>query len=666
MSEPAEFSEENNVSAGSPTSKSEDTPRPLSADNETGPLSPASSCSTPPASVTVSTSKAPVNTSLNYPRQNHVTNVMLVGIPIVSLFIDGKERLCLAQISNTHLKSYSYNEIHNRRVALGITCVQCTPVQLEILRRAGAMPVSSRRCGMITKREAERLVKSFLEDNTPPKLPEDFSFDVQHDCGWGCRGFFEPSRYNSSRAKCIKCRFCNIYFSPNKFIFHFHRAPDAKYNHPDAANFNSWRRHLKLTEGAADDITFLWEDVKAMFNGGSRKRVLSSSIASTSSSNSVTKKAKMPTDTTYMSAKPFTNQYQTFGMFSPHSKQYQYGPVNNSFGYTQPPHNKEPGDPHKSVMSPSPWAAQSNVGFPSYDMFWANTLALSRSGAIRNGYYSNMSKHMLTDSFARATGQSDKKLSKEDDINDNKAHTDRLSAFRPVGRTAHVQSGDQSGSERAESCASPDDEENEEIDVTYDTDDDERLSGSDDDVTKTDCDISKDTCDDVATGENQEITEDKAQEGDPQEVRKEETNNNKGEVQALEDVAERTMADSGMSDQSDSEAEKELVHFTKEELYEQWKKESDNRRRVEKEVSAMRETYSEQVSREKSYRDEMAHQLQVVRDTLTTELEQERKVRFALQQKLKEAHDALHSFSCKMLASRQCDECSYKESPLPR
>ena len=55
----------------------------------------------------------------------------LHGVRIVSLFMDGKERLCLAQISNTLLKDYSYNEIHNRRVALGITCVQCTPVQVS-------------------------------------------------------------------------------------------------------------------------------------------------------------------------------------------------------------------------------------------------------------------------------------------------------------------------------------------------------------------------------------------------------------------------------------------------------------------------------------------------------------------------------------------------------
>ncbi|XP_023620352.1 LOW QUALITY PROTEIN: SKI family transcriptional corepressor 1 [Myotis lucifugus] len=209
-------------------------------------------------------------------KPNQVGETSLYGVPIVSLVIDGQERLCLAQISNTLLKNYSYNEIHNRRVALGITCVQCTPVQLEILRRAGAMPISSRRCGMITKREAERLCKSFLGEHKPPKLPENFAFDVVHECAWGSRGSFIPARYNSSRAKCIKCGYCSMYFSPNKFIFHSHRTPDAKYTQPDAANFNSWRRHLKLSDkSATDELSHAWEDVMAMFNGGTRKRTFS-------------------------------------------------------------------------------------------------------------------------------------------------------------------------------------------------------------------------------------------------------------------------------------------------------------------------------------------------------------------------------------------------------
>ncbi|XP_032889825.1 SKI family transcriptional corepressor 2 isoform X1 [Amblyraja radiata] len=221
-------------------------------------------------------------------KPNQVGQVMLYGVPIVSLIIDNQERLCLAQISNTLLKNYSYNEIHNRRVALGITCVQCTPVQLEILRRAGAMPISSRRCGMITKRESERLCKSFLGENRPPKLPDNFAFDVSHECAWGSRGSFIPARYNSSRAKCIKCSYCSMYFSPNKFIFHSHRTPEAKYTQPDAANFNSWRRHLKLTDKTPQqDMAYAWEDVKAMFNGGSRKRALPGHCGSLSADKAV-------------------------------------------------------------------------------------------------------------------------------------------------------------------------------------------------------------------------------------------------------------------------------------------------------------------------------------------------------------------------------------------
>ncbi|CAG2175781.1 unnamed protein product, partial [Oppiella nova] len=102
-----------------------------------------------------------------------------------------------------------------------------------------------------------------------------------------CRGEFTPSRYNSSRAKCIKCVYCGLFFSPNKFIFHSHRLPDSKYIQPDAANFNSWRRHIKLVGNPEppDEVSFAWEDVKAMFNGGSRKRAMAAGLSSHSRSN---------------------------------------------------------------------------------------------------------------------------------------------------------------------------------------------------------------------------------------------------------------------------------------------------------------------------------------------------------------------------------------------
>jgi hypothetical protein len=49
---------------------------------------------------------------------SYVSTCTIRSAPIVSLITDGKERLCLAQISNDLLKDFSYNEIHNRRVGM--------------------------------------------------------------------------------------------------------------------------------------------------------------------------------------------------------------------------------------------------------------------------------------------------------------------------------------------------------------------------------------------------------------------------------------------------------------------------------------------------------------------------------------------------------------------
>lgn len=203
--------------------------------------------------------------------------VYIEGLPLYSLLVDGKERLCLSQISATLLKDFTYNDIHNRRVALGITCVQCSPAQLELLRKIGAIPPTSRRCGMITIREAERLCKSFLSFIPPPALPEEYAFDVYHNYSWGCVGKFFPRLYTNSRAKCIKCDYCHKFHSPNKFIFHVHRTEGSTYTHPRSGNYNCWRRHLFLNvTNTNDKLLEQWEDLKALYNGNGKKRGASS------------------------------------------------------------------------------------------------------------------------------------------------------------------------------------------------------------------------------------------------------------------------------------------------------------------------------------------------------------------------------------------------------
>ena len=64
----------------------------------------------------------------------HRTGVtVLCGQTLACLHVDNTEHLSLAQISNTLLRRFSYNDIHNRRVALGITCTQCTPAQVSLI-----------------------------------------------------------------------------------------------------------------------------------------------------------------------------------------------------------------------------------------------------------------------------------------------------------------------------------------------------------------------------------------------------------------------------------------------------------------------------------------------------------------------------------------------------
>jgi hypothetical protein len=355
---------------------------------------------------------------------------------------------------------------------------------------------------MISKREAERLVKSFLEDTSPPKLPEDFAFNVHHECGWGCRGEFIPSRYNSSRAKCIKCTFCNMYFSPNKFIFHFHRTSESKYNHPDAANFNSWRRHLKLCCDSDDEISHIWEDVKAMFNGGSRKRGLARHMSPSSSSSSSSHKihsTSTPSNPKQMKFTPDDRSHalpQMRPRGPPHYPQYPVFPMPNKLipfrpppghqnfciQHPYPPFNKLiPASDPRLIKSPvSGWGGTPDTMIPPYEMIWAKHLGLSpmENGLVLEPRMKSYEPENVTESTSVEISPKsrnddtalDSSPEKQSPVNDNV----RLSAFRPVGnRTMH----DIERDDRMENCSPQmhgdndmDSEENVDVD-TIDTDD---------------------------------------------------------------------------------------------------------------------------------------------------------------------------------------------------
>ena len=159
----------------------------------------------------------------------------------------------------------------------GIRCVFGYGTQLNILRELKIMSFNSKRYGMITIKDAKRLVNSFLAEDKAlgtNKTLQDLSFEVEHICGSGSEGIFYASLYTNNRAKCISCLFCDELLTPNKFVLHTHERPDKQHFPLEAISLNSWRSFIKLKNEPelSQKLLDAWENVKAIFSGGKRRR----------------------------------------------------------------------------------------------------------------------------------------------------------------------------------------------------------------------------------------------------------------------------------------------------------------------------------------------------------------------------------------------------------
>ena len=125
-----------------------------------------------------------------------------------------------------------------------------------------------------------------------------------------------PARYNSSRAKCIKCSFCRFFAPKSLWFEHFfvqhllltkqvclplsqtgwgwevYSAWCSQFQLLEATHQIAWRpsrwggARLGGCEGEISSSFSTWFD-QAMFNGGTRKRMLTSSSLETSSQSSL-------------------------------------------------------------------------------------------------------------------------------------------------------------------------------------------------------------------------------------------------------------------------------------------------------------------------------------------------------------------------------------------
>ena len=199
-----------------------------------------------------------------------LSSTELEGESIACFEIGGENRLCLAQIIKSILSSFTLPEIHAVFESFHIFSAICSPTQLQCLKEKKILPASAPKCGLVTKSDAQRFCSvllrggNLLTDKKQPISKEPFRrkrlsfvyehgnvnksdcFGVAHKCFGGCRGTFVQKLYRSSRSACIQCDECQMLFSPEKFVSHFHSIAEYKQTCHWGFDSSNWRHYLEL------------------------------------------------------------------------------------------------------------------------------------------------------------------------------------------------------------------------------------------------------------------------------------------------------------------------------------------------------------------------------------------------------------------------------------
>lgn len=161
--------------------------------------------------------------------------------------VGGEQRLCLPQILNTVLTDLSLPQINAVFTELQIYCLRCNPEQLDVFKRDGVIPSGVASCGLITKSDAERLCAALLHAGVPAAEVNSaiggptVGVPVYHECFGGGSGVL------CLEAAMVRCRDCNFFYSPRRFVLHGHGSREKRTCH---WGFDSgrWRNYLLLDD----------------------------------------------------------------------------------------------------------------------------------------------------------------------------------------------------------------------------------------------------------------------------------------------------------------------------------------------------------------------------------------------------------------------------------
>lgn len=193
---------------------------------------------------------------------------ILEGERISCFVVGGEKRLCLPQILNTVLTSFTLQQINQVCDELQIYCSTCTRDQMEELKHCGILPKNAPSCGLITHTDAERLVsalisgpylsafihdrdeimeeKRLLMDKKDIEKDCITRFKVYHECFGKCKGIFDADLFFSEDSPCIECLDCCIKLSPQRFVRHAHGSLENRTCHWGFDSSN-WRSYLLVS-----------------------------------------------------------------------------------------------------------------------------------------------------------------------------------------------------------------------------------------------------------------------------------------------------------------------------------------------------------------------------------------------------------------------------------
>jgi len=186
--------------------------------------------------------------------ESEIVETMLESSCITGFEVGGEVRICLPHIITSVLSEFSADQIFAVCTTLNIFLAPCNEAQLQALKHAGILPAETRRSGLITKTDAERMCNTLLPRDKNSRVAEferewnvevRYAFIVFHECFGGCRGEMVLERYTHPRARCIICRECGTAFNPFQFVGHCHSDPERRACHWGFDPVH-WRSYLML------------------------------------------------------------------------------------------------------------------------------------------------------------------------------------------------------------------------------------------------------------------------------------------------------------------------------------------------------------------------------------------------------------------------------------